>query len=52
VFALLLNLFSSTCGHAVMKLIKSIKLNPEALLIYALRLCTKLLAKDLDLRLS
>jgi hypothetical protein len=35
-----------------MKLNKSIKLNLEAHLIYALRLCTKLLAKYLDLRLS
>ncbi|KAL2836332.1 hypothetical protein BJX68DRAFT_37115 [Aspergillus pseudodeflectus] len=35
-----------------MKLNKSTKLNPEAHLIYALRLCTKLLAKHPDLRLS
>jgi hypothetical protein len=35
-----------------MKLNKSTKLNPEAHLIYALRLCTKLLVKHPDLRLS
>ncbi|GMG35157.1 unnamed protein product [Aspergillus oryzae] len=36
----------------VMKLNKSTKLNPEAHLIYTLRLCTKILAKHPDLRLS
>ena len=35
-----------------MKLKQSTKLNPEAHLIYALRLCTKLLSKHPDLRLS